>query len=142
MAFYSIKIQVEAPEIKILIVALISQARNSECGMAQTISCIAGFNVLNMRYVRTNAGNQGLSHRSHIYPFGGAHLRDGNCPREGDCPNDSDHSIDGGYPCLLESSVSICHLIQYCEISLKKVGDHPWGQSPQNCTVAFIGENF
>ena len=47
-----------------------------------------------------------------------------NCPRDGDCPND--HYIGGGYPCLLESSVSICHIIQYCEISLKKVGDHPW----------------
>ena len=64
--------------------------------------------------------------RSHIHPFGGDHPRDGNCPRDGDCPNDSDNSIDGGYPCLLESSVSICHIIQYCEISPKKVGDHPW----------------
>ena len=61
-----------------------------------------------------------------IYPFGGDHPRDGNCPRDGDCPNDSDHSIDGGYSCLLESSVSICHIIQYCEIPPKKVGDHPW----------------
>ena len=41
--------------------ALLSQARKSECGMAQMSSCIAGFNVLNMRYVRTAAGNQGLS---------------------------------------------------------------------------------
>ena len=41
--------------------ALLSQARKSECGMAQTSSCIAGFNVLNMRYVKTTAGHQGLS---------------------------------------------------------------------------------
>ena len=64
--------------------------------------------------------------RSHIHPFGGDHPRDGNGPRDDDCPNDSDHSIDGGYPCLLESSVSICRIIQYCEISPKKLGDHPW----------------
>jgi len=63
--------------------------------------------------------------RSHIYPFGGDHPKDGNCPRDGDCPNDSDHSIDGGYPCLLESLVSICHIIQYCKILPKKLGDHP-----------------
>ena len=36
------------------------------------------------------------------------------------------HSIDGGYSCLSESSVSICHIIQYSGISPKKVGDHPW----------------
>ena len=63
---------------------------------------------------------------SHIYPFGCDHPRDGNCPGDGDFPNDSDHSIDGGYPCLLESPVPICHIIQYREISPKKVGDHPW----------------
>ena len=73
--------------------------------------------------------------RSHIYPFGGDHPRDGNCPRDGDCPNDSDHSIDGGYPCLLESSVSICHIIQYCEISPKKVGDHLWKMGDQKSIV-------
>ena len=39
----------------------LSQAIKSECGMAQTSSCIAGFNVLNMRYVRTTAGNQDIS---------------------------------------------------------------------------------
>ena len=63
---------------------------------------------------------------SHIYPFGGDHPRDGNCPRDGDCPNDSDHSIDGGYPCILESSASICHIIQNCKILPKKVCAHPW----------------
>ena len=39
----------------------------SECSMAQTSSCIAGFNVLNMRYVRTTAGNQGLSQLEVIF---------------------------------------------------------------------------
>ena len=43
----------------------------------------------------------------HLYPWGGYHPRDGNCPRGGDCPNDNDHSRDGGYPCRLESSVSL-----------------------------------
>ena len=81
---------------------------------------------LTILYVRTTAGNQGLSQLEVIYPFGGDHPKDGNCPRDGDCSNDSDHSIDGGYPCLLESSVSIHHIMQYCEILLKKVGDHPW----------------
>ena len=33
-AFYSIKIELETHEIKILSVALLSQARKSECGMA------------------------------------------------------------------------------------------------------------
>ena len=47
--------------------ALLSQARKSECGMAQTSSCIAGFNVLNMRYVRTTAGNQGHSQLEVIF---------------------------------------------------------------------------
>ena len=47
--------------------ALLSQARKSECGMAQMSSCIAGFNVLNMRYVRTTAGNQGLSQLEVIF---------------------------------------------------------------------------
>ena len=47
--------------------ALLSQARKSECGMAQTSSCIAGFNVLNLRYVRTTAGNQGLSQLEVIF---------------------------------------------------------------------------
>ena len=32
IAFYSIKIRLETPEIKILIVALLSQAKRSECG--------------------------------------------------------------------------------------------------------------
>ena len=47
--------------------ALLSQARKSECDMAQTSSCIAGFNVLNMRYVRTTAGNQDLSQLEVIF---------------------------------------------------------------------------
>ena len=47
--------------------ALLSQARKSECGMAQTSSCIAGFNVLNMWYVRTTAGNQDLSQLGVIF---------------------------------------------------------------------------
>ena len=47
--------------------ALLSQARKSECGMAQTSSCIAWFNVLNMRYVRTTAGNQDLSQLEVIF---------------------------------------------------------------------------
>ena len=46
---------------------LLSQARKSECGMAQTSSCIAGFNVLNMWYVRTTARNQGLSQLEVIF---------------------------------------------------------------------------
>ena len=44
---------------------------------------------------------------SHIYPFGCDHPRDGNCPWDGDCTNNSDHSIEGGYPCLLGSFVHI-----------------------------------
>ena len=46
-------------------VALHSQARKSECCIAQTSSCIARFNVLNMRYVRT--GNQGFSQLEVIF---------------------------------------------------------------------------
>ena len=34
--------------------------KKSECGMAQTSSCIAGFNVLNEQYVRTTARNHAL----------------------------------------------------------------------------------
>ena len=85
------------------------------------------------RYLRTTAGNQDLSQLQVIFILlVGDHPRDGNCPRDGDCPNNSDHSIDGGYPCLLESSVSICHIIQYCEISPKKVGDHPCKMGDQS----------
>ena len=47
--------------MKMLSVALLNQAKKSECGMAQPSSRIAGFNVLNKQYVRTNARNQGLS---------------------------------------------------------------------------------
>ena len=35
--------------------------------MAEMSSCIAGFNVLNMRYVRTTAGNQDLSQLEVIF---------------------------------------------------------------------------
>ena len=41
--------------------ALFSQAKKSEFGMAQLSSCIAGFNILNKHYVRTTARNQGFS---------------------------------------------------------------------------------
>ena len=118
--------------------ALLNQARKSECGMAQMSSCIAGFNVLNMRYVRKTVGNQGLSQLEVIFILlvvtilGMVTVL---CMVNGDCPNDSDHSIDGGYPCLLESSVSICHIIQYCEISPKKVGDHLWKMGDQKSIV-------
>ena len=47
--------------------ALLSQARKSECGIAQTSSCTARFNVLNMRYVRTTAGNQDLNQLEAIF---------------------------------------------------------------------------
>ena len=36
-------------------VALLSQAKKSECGTAQPNSCIADDNVLNERYARTTA---------------------------------------------------------------------------------------
>ena len=42
-------------------VALLSHVKKSEFGMAQLSSFIAGLNVLNKRYVRTTARNQGLS---------------------------------------------------------------------------------
>ena len=48
--FYGIKIWLETPEIKMLSGALLSQAKQSECGMAQLSPCIAGFNVLDKRY--------------------------------------------------------------------------------------------
>ena len=41
-------------------VALLSQAKKSECGMAHLSSCIAGFNVLNKRYDRTTTRNQAV----------------------------------------------------------------------------------
>ena len=39
-------------QAKNLIVALLSQTKKSECGMAQLSSCIAGLNVMNKWYVR------------------------------------------------------------------------------------------
>ena len=60
-AFYGIEIRVETLEIEILSVALLSQAKKSECGMAQPSFCIAGFNVPNKQYVRTTPRNQGLN---------------------------------------------------------------------------------
>ena len=59
---YSINIRLETSEIKILSGAVLSQAKKSECGMAQPSSCIARFNVLNKWYVRTTAKIQGLIH--------------------------------------------------------------------------------
>ena len=56
--------------------ALLSQARKSERGMAQMSSCIAGFNVLNMRYVRTTTENQGLSQIGVIFIAAAADLVD------------------------------------------------------------------
>ena len=74
--------------------------------MAQTSSWIAGLNVLNMRYVRATARNQGLSQLEVIFMLLVVTIL-GNCPRDGDYPNDSGHSIDGGYSCLFESSVNL-----------------------------------
>ena len=42
-------------------VALLSQARKSECGIAQPNFSIAGGNVLNEQYARTTAKKQGLN---------------------------------------------------------------------------------
>ena len=44
-----------------LSVALLSQAKKSDCGMAQPSSCICGNNVLNKRYARTTPRNQGIN---------------------------------------------------------------------------------
>ena len=41
-SFYSIKIRLETPEIKILSVALLIQAKKSECGTAQPSSILGG----------------------------------------------------------------------------------------------------
>ena len=50
----------ETPQIKILSVALLSQAKQYECGMAPLSPWIAGFNVLNKRNARTTARNQSV----------------------------------------------------------------------------------
>ena len=41
--------------------ALLSQAKKSDCGIAQPSSCISGDNVLNKRYARTTPRNQGIN---------------------------------------------------------------------------------
>ena len=46
------KIRLETPETKMLRVALLSQAKQSERGIAQLSSCIAGLIVLIKWYVR------------------------------------------------------------------------------------------
>ena len=51
-------IKESSKKIKILSVALLSLAKQSECGMVLPSSCIAGLNVLNKRYVRTTTRNQ------------------------------------------------------------------------------------
>ena len=43
-------------------VALLSQAKKSECGTAQPNSCIADDNVLNERYARTTATAETHTH--------------------------------------------------------------------------------
>ena len=55
------KIGFETPEIKILSVALLSQAKQSECGMAQLSPCIAGFNDLDKWYLTWNTWYKILS---------------------------------------------------------------------------------
>ena len=51
-------------------VALLSQAKKSECGIAQPSSSIDGDNVLTERYASTNAKNQGLNQWDHSKNLG------------------------------------------------------------------------
>ena len=54
-------------------VALLSQAKKSECGIAQPSSSIDGDNVLTERYASTTAKNQALNHCDHSKNLGHTH---------------------------------------------------------------------
>ena len=56
-------------------VALLSQAKKSECGIAQPCSSIAVYNVLTEPYARTTAKNQGLNQCDHSKNLGKTHTQ-------------------------------------------------------------------